>query len=70
MRRLYFSRSFFYLTGIYLLLNVGIAAFGPTMMAWVSETLRMGAEHCCIVLQTLRNPPPVETTFEMSQSKS
>jgi uncharacterized OsmC-like protein len=30
------------------------------------EALRMGAEHCCIVLQTLRNPPPVETTFEMS----
>ncbi len=30
------------------------------------ETLRVGAEHCCIVLQTLRNPPPVETTFEMS----
>jgi uncharacterized OsmC-like protein len=30
------------------------------------ETLRMGAEHCCIVLQTLRSPPPVETTFEMS----
>ncbi len=30
------------------------------------ETLRVAAEHCCIVLQTLRNPPPVETTFEMS----
>ncbi len=30
------------------------------------ETLRVGAEHCCIVLQTLRNLPPVETTFELS----
>jgi MFS transporter, DHA1 family, multidrug resistance protein len=37
MLLLYFSRSFFYLTGIYLLLGVGIAAFGPTMMSWVSE---------------------------------
>ncbi len=33
---LYFSRSFFYIAGIYLLLGVGIAAFGPTMMSWVS----------------------------------
>ncbi len=37
MLLLYFGRSFFYLTGIYLLLGVGIAAFGPTMMSWVSE---------------------------------
>lgn len=37
MLLLYFSRSFLYLTGIYLLLGVGIAAFGPTMMSWVSE---------------------------------
>jgi MFS family permease len=34
---LYFGRSFYQLTGIYLLLGVGIAAFGPTMMSWVSE---------------------------------
>ena len=37
MLLLYFSRSFILLTGIYLLLGVGIAAFGPTMMSWVSE---------------------------------
>jgi DHA1 family multidrug resistance protein-like MFS transporter len=37
MLLLYFGRSFFYLAGIYLLLGVGIAAFGPTMMSWVSE---------------------------------
>lgn len=30
------------------------------------EKLRAAAEHCCVVQQTLRNPPPVETTFEMS----
>lgn len=37
MLLLYFGRSFYYLAGIYLLLGVGIAAFGPTMMSWVSE---------------------------------
>ncbi|BBO73228.1 MFS transporter [Desulfosarcina widdelii] len=37
MLLLYFSRSFLYLAGIYLLLGIGIAAFGPTMMSWVSE---------------------------------
>ena len=37
MLLLYFSRSFLHLAGIYLLLGVGIAAFGPTMMSWVSE---------------------------------
>jgi MFS family permease len=37
MLLLYFSRSFVFLSGIYLLLGVGIAAFGPTMMSWVSE---------------------------------
>ena len=37
MLLLYFSRSFFYIAGIYLLLGVGIAAFGPTMMSWVAE---------------------------------
>ncbi|MGA8279831.1 MAG: MFS transporter [Desulfobacterales bacterium] len=37
MLLLIFARSFFHLTGIYLLLGVGIAAFGPTMMSWVSE---------------------------------
>jgi uncharacterized OsmC-like protein len=30
------------------------------------KTLRVAAEQSCIVLQTLRTPPPVETTFEMS----
>jgi uncharacterized OsmC-like protein len=29
----------------------------------VLERLRVAAEHCCIVLQTLRNPPPIQTTF-------
>ena len=29
----------------------------------VLERLRAAAERCCIVLQTLRNPPPVQTTF-------
>jgi MFS family permease len=37
MLLLFFGRSFFQLTGVYLLLGVGIAAFGPTMMSWVSE---------------------------------
>jgi MFS family permease len=37
MLLLYFSRSFVFITGIYMLLGVGIAAFGPTMMSWVSE---------------------------------
>jgi MFS transporter, DHA1 family, multidrug resistance protein len=37
MLLLFFARSFFHLAGIYLLLGVGIAAFGPTMMAWVAE---------------------------------
>ena len=30
------------------------------------KKLRVAAEHCCVVQQTLRNPPPVQTTFEMS----
>ena len=29
------------------------------------KMLRVAAEHCCIALQTLRTPPPIETTFEM-----
>ena len=37
MLLLIFAQSFFHLTVIYLLLGVGIAAFGPTMMSWVSE---------------------------------
>ena len=37
MLLLYFSHSFLFLTAIYLVLGVGIAAFGPTMMSWVSE---------------------------------
>jgi hypothetical protein len=28
--------------------------------------LREAAEHCCVVQQTLRNPPTVQTTFDMS----
>ncbi len=34
---LYFSRSYGQLLGVYLLLGVGIAAFGPTMMSYVAE---------------------------------
>jgi hypothetical protein len=30
------------------------------------EKLRVAAERCCVVQQTLRNPPPVQTTFDMS----
>lgn len=30
------------------------------------EKLRVAAERCCVVQQTLRTPPPVKTTFEMS----
>ena len=30
------------------------------------EKLRKAAEHCCVVQQTLRTPPSVNTTFEMS----
>jgi DHA1 family multidrug resistance protein-like MFS transporter len=37
MLLLLLGRSYWQLTGIYLLLGVGIAAFGPTMMTWVSE---------------------------------
>ncbi len=36
MLLLLFARAFSHLAGVYLLLGVGIAAFGPTMMAWVS----------------------------------
>ena len=31
----------------------------------VLEKLRVTAERCCVVQQTLRNPPPVQTTFHM-----
>lgn len=31
----------------------------------VLEKLRAAAERCCVVQQTLRNPPPVQTTFHM-----
>jgi len=34
---LFFARSFLQLTGVYLLLGIGIAAFGPTLMSWVAE---------------------------------
>jgi len=27
------------------------------------QKLRVAAERCCVVQQTLRNPPPVQTTF-------
>lgn len=37
MLLLCFAGSFAQLTGVYLLLGVGIAAFGPTMMSWVAE---------------------------------
>lgn len=37
MLLLYFGRSYFQLAGLYLLLGVGIAAFGPTMMSLVAE---------------------------------
>ena len=37
MLLLYFSGSYLQFTGVYLLLGVGIAAFGPTMMSWVAE---------------------------------
>jgi MFS family permease len=37
MLLLCFARSFAQLTSVYLLLGVGIAAFGPTMMSWVAE---------------------------------
>lgn len=30
------------------------------------EKLRIAAEQCCVVQQTLRNPPPIETKFDMS----
>ena len=30
------------------------------------EKLSVAAERCCVVMQTLRNPPPIQTTFEMS----
>jgi hypothetical protein len=29
------------------------------------EKLRVAAERCCVVQQTLRKPPPVQTTFHM-----
>lgn len=31
----------------------------------ILEKLQVAAERCCVVQQTLRSPPPVETTFEM-----
>lgn len=31
----------------------------------VLEKLRVAAERCCVVQQTLRNPPAVQTTFHM-----
>jgi len=33
------------------------------------EKLRVAAERCCVIQQTLRNPPPVETTWDMSRSR-
>ena len=33
--------------------------------AEVLEKLRVAAERCCVVQQTLRNPPAVQTTFHM-----
>lgn len=37
MLLLFWGRSFVQFAGIYLLLGVGMAAFGPTMMSWVAE---------------------------------
>jgi MFS transporter, DHA1 family, multidrug resistance protein len=37
MLLLYVGHTYLQLAGIYLLLGVGIAAFGPTMMSWVAE---------------------------------
>ena len=37
MLLLFFGKSYFQFTAIYLLLGGGIAAFGPTMMSWVAE---------------------------------
>ncbi len=34
----------------------------------VLERLRVSAERCCIVLQTLRNPPPIQTSFHTQLS--
>jgi uncharacterized OsmC-like protein len=31
------------------------------------EKLKIAAERCCVVQQTLRNPPRVETTFDISR---
>ncbi len=31
------------------------------------QKLSIAAERCCVVQQTLRNPPPIQTTFEMSR---
>ncbi|NNE09655.1 MAG: OsmC family protein [Gemmatimonadetes bacterium] len=31
----------------------------------ILEKLKGSAEHCCVVQQTLRNPPPVRTTFSV-----
>ena len=31
------------------------------------EKLRIAAERCCVVQQTLRNPPHIQTTFDMSR---
>jgi len=33
----------------------------------VLERLRVAAERCCIVLQTLRNPPPIQTSFHVME---
>lgn len=33
------------------------------------EKLRVAAERCCVVQQTLRNPPPVETAFAIMQAQ-
>jgi len=34
---LYFGKSYLHFAALYLLLGVGVAAFGPTMMSWVAE---------------------------------
>lgn len=44
--------------------KVRIGAKEGTNLKLLSK-LQEAAEHCCVVQQTLRTPPPIDTTFEM-----